>query len=514
MLVKIASTIGSLTFLSRVLGYIRDLLFAKYFGASLISDAFLVAFKLPNLFRRLFAEGAMNSAFVPVVSGIQSQKGGFEATMFMSKVLSITFLGLLPLVIIVEISMPILIHLIAPGFNNDPQKFNLTILLSRITFPFLIFISLSSLIGGFLSTINRFAAMAFTPIILNLTIIFTLLYFNSINYIGSQLTIVAAYAISLAGIFQLLWLVFHLYRNSVSLKLKYLFNRKIFEITEPTKRLFKLFLPAVIGNGIYQLNLLVDMILASTLPSGSISFLYFSDRINQLPLGVLGISISTALLPMLSKQIKENLISKYQKTANECIILCLIVSVPATFGIFLISDYIIELLFVRGEFSVNDAKLTGMSLRALCIGLPAFILIKVLSVIFFSREDTRTPVLVGFFSLLVNLFFNLLLIKKYNHVGLALATSISAWVNVAILYYILKKREIISFKRNIIEVLLKSIMSSILMFYLLRYFMYKYMIIGSFLAKLSFLSIVVASGIILYVFLLYILKTSYLKVKR
>ena len=153
-------------------------------------------------------------------------------------------------------------------------------------------------------------------------------------------------------------------------------------------------------------------------------------------------------------------------------------------------------------------------MKALCIGLPAFILIKVLSVIFFSREDTRTPVLVGFFSLLVNLFFNLLLIKKYNHVGLALATSISAWVNVTILYYILKKREIISFKRNIIEILLKSIMSSILMFYLLRYFMYKYMIIGSFLAKLSFLSIVVASGIILYVFLLYILKTSYLRVKR
>ena len=514
MILKIASTIGSLTFLSRILGYFRDFLFAKYFGASFISDSFFVAFKLPNLFRRLFAEGAMNSAFVPVLSGIQVKKGGFEATIFLTKILSITFLALLPLVILIEIFMPLLINIIAPGFNESPEKFNLTVLLSRITFPFLIFVSLSSLIGGFLSTINKFAAMAFTPVILNLTIIFTLLYFGSFNIIGYELTIFCAYAISFAGILQLIWLIFHLYKNGVLLKFKYFYNKKILEITEPTKKLFKLFLPAVVGNGIYQLNLLIDMVLASTLPSGSISYLYFSDRINQLPLGVLGISISTALLPLLSKQLKEKKISQSKKTMNECLMLCFLISIPATFGIFLVSDHLLEILFVRGEFSLNDARLTGMSLRALCLGLPAFILIKVLSVIFFSREDTKTPVKVGFIALLANLFFNLLLIDEYKHVGLAFATSISAWLNVIILYFILRKRGVIELKKNTIEILFKSLLSSVLMYFLLNKAIHKYLIADSFLAKFSLLGIIIMFGVILYIFLLYLLRTSYLKIKR
>lgn len=514
MIIKIASTIGSLTFISRILGYFRDLLFAKYFGAGLVSDSFFVAFKLPNLFRRLFAEGAMNSAFIPVISGIQINEGKASATKFLCKILIITFSILLPLVIVVNIFMPILVHLIAPGFDSNLEKFNLTVLLSRITFPFLIFVSLSSLIGGFLSTLNKFAAMAFTPVILNLIMIFTLSYSGSNNFTSREITIYVAYSISIAGLIQFCWLIYNLKKNEIYLRIKFFLSRKIFSLTEPTKKLFKIFLPAVVGNGIYQINLLIDMVLASTLSSGSISYLYFSDRINQLPLGVLGISISTALLPLLSRQIKQEKVQDSQNTMNECVILCFVVSIPAAFGIFMISYPLLDLLFVRGEFTSSDAQMTNMSLKALCIGLPAFILIKVLSVIFFSREDTKTPVKVGFFSMLINLTLNLILIKDYQHVGLALATSISAWFNVLILYLILRKKKIMKLKKKTVEILFKSLISATIMYLLLKNLIYKYLITDDFLAKFSFLSMIILLGAFVYFALMYLFKVPYLKSKR
>lgn len=302
MFLKIFSIIGSLTFLSRLLGYFRDFFIAKLLGAGLVSDAFFVSFKLPNLFRRLFAEGSLNSAFIPILTGIKEKKGKIEASKFLSEIFSLTLIILLLLVIIFEILMPLIISFIAPGFGENPDKYELTINLSRLTFPFLLFICLSSLIGGFLNTIGKFAAMAFIPVILNLSML-SVLFFFSVNYDSKQMiSIFLSASISIAGIIQLVWLFINLKKNHVNLYIKF---RNLFKISPDIKKLIILFLPAVIGNGVYQLNLVIDMVLASTLVNGSISFLYFADRVTQLPLGVIGIALSTALLPILSTQIKK-----------------------------------------------------------------------------------------------------------------------------------------------------------------------------------------------------------------
>ena len=303
MFLKIISILGSLTFLSRILGYLRDLLIAKIIGAGLVSDAFFISFKLPNLFRRLFGEGAMNSAFIPVISGIKSKFGKNKSDEFFSLIFSSLLIFLLILLIIAEIFMPFIVKLIAPGFTDDPKKFVLTVDLSRLTFPFVFFICLTSLAGAYLNTLGRFAAMALTPIILNLTIIFCLLIFLRTN----DKVIVSNYlslSISVAGLIQLLWIIFSLKRSSINLKFLSFQNSAFKNRKKEIKSFLILLAPAIIGNGAYQINLLIDMILASTLPDGSISYLYFADRVNQLPLGVLGIAISTALLPILSQHVK------------------------------------------------------------------------------------------------------------------------------------------------------------------------------------------------------------------
>ena len=328
MFLKIISILGSLTFLSRILGYLRDLLIAKIIGAGLVSDAFFISFKLPNLFRRLFGEGAMNSAFIPVISGIKSKFGKNKSDEFFSLIFSSLLIFLLILLIIAEIFMPFIVKLIAPGFTDDPDKFILTVDLSRLTFPFVFFICLTSLAGAYLNTLGRFAAMALTPIILNLTIIFCLLIFLRTN----DKVIVSNYlslSISVAGLIQLLWIIFSLKRSSINLKFLSFQNSAFKNRKKEIKNFLILLAPAIIGNGAYQINLLIDMILASTLPDGSISYLYFADRVNQLPLGVLGIAISTALLPILSKHVKERNVIEANASISESIKFGIYFSVPA-----------------------------------------------------------------------------------------------------------------------------------------------------------------------------------------
>ncbi len=459
MFFKIFSIIGSLTFLSRLLGYFRDFFIAKLLGAGLVSDAFFVAFKLPNLFRRLFAEGSLNSAFIPVLAGVREKKGRNEASNFLSKIFSITLVFLLFLVIFFEIMMPFIISMISPGFNEDSEKYELTIYLARLTFPFLLFICLSSLIGGFLNTVGKFAAMAFIPVILNLTML-TVLFFFSFNEDSKQtISLFLSASISLAGIIQLIWLVLNLKKNHFNLNFKI---KNLFKISPEIKKLAKLFIPAVFGNGVYQLNLLVDMILASTLVHGSISYLYFADRVNQLPIGVIGIALSTALLPILSTQIKKKEYKEANFTINNCLQIGIIFVLPCVIGILTLSNQIIEILFVRGEFSNEDGLSTSLALTAFSFGLPAFILIKILAANFFAREDTRTPVKVALVAVIINLILNLILIKYYLHVGLAIATSISAWVNCLLLFFILKKRQFIKINKDTLNVFIKCSFASIL----------------------------------------------------
>ena len=460
MFFRIISILGSMTFVSRILGYIRDLLIAKIIGAGLISDSFFVAFKLPNLFRRLLAEGSMNSAFIPVISGIKGKKNADE---FFSKVFSGLVVILFFLLIIFEIFMPLIIKIIAPGFSENQNKYLLTIDFSRLAFPFVFFVCLTSLMGAYLNTLGKFAAMAATPILLNLTMILFLLIFSRNNgdeiYISSMLS----FSISFAGIVQFIWLIYNLKKNNILLKLKFLQFFKFRKFSNNSKRLLSLLIPAIIGNGAYQLNLLIDMILASTLPDGSISYLYYADRINQLPLGVLGIAISTALLPMLSLQIKEKDFKGANKSISTAINFGLILSLPAAAGLFVLSNEVISFLFLRGAFDIYDSNSTSNALVALSLGLPAFIMIKILVVPFFANEDTKTPIRISIISMVINLCLNLILIKKFLHVGLAMATSISAWANAFILLFILIYRKIVVIDRTTVNVFLKVVICTFLM---------------------------------------------------
>ena len=515
MLFKIISIVGSLTFLSRILGYFRDLLIARVIGAGLISDCFFVAFKLPNLFRRILGEGAMNAAFIPVVSGVRTKSGNKSADVFFSNIFSFLLVALLAFVLILEILMPLIITLIAPGFSDNPEKFNHSINLTRLTFPFVLFICLTSLMGAYLNTLGKFASMAVTPIILNLSLIFTLLiFFKSENLFLISSTL--SFAVSIAGIIQVIWMYYNIRRNKSKLSINFSFL-KTFKSDKEITKFFKLLLPAILGNGAYQINLLIDMILASTLPDGSISFLYYADRVNQLPLGVLGIAIGTALLPVLSSQVKKNQKKEAEKSISKAIKFGILFSIPAFFGLLIFSENIISFLFFRGAFEYKDVQATSSALIALCCGLPAFIMIKILVIPFFANEDTKTPIKISLFCMSINLILNLILIREFLHVGLAISTSVSAWINFILLFYILNKNLNYSFDISIFKVFLKVSLASLTMSYIVLK-TYEFMI-NNFemytLYNTNFILILcIIFGIIIYSVLMYFLGIKELEINK
>ena len=515
MLFKIISIVGSLTFLSRILGYFRDLLIARVIGAGLISDCFFVAFKLPNLFRRILGEGAMNAAFIPVVSGVRTKSGNKSADAFFSNIFSFLLVALLAFVLILEIFMPLIITLIAPGFSDNPEKFNHSINLTRLTFPFVLFICLTSLMGAYLNTLGKFASMAVTPIILNLSLIFTLLiFFKSENLFLISSTL--SFVVSIAGIIQVIWMYYNIRRNKSKLSINFSFL-KTFKSDKEITKFFKLLLPAILGNGAYQINLLIDMILASTLPDGSISFLYYADRVNQLPLGVLGIAIGTALLPVLSSQVKKNQKKEAEKSISKAIKFGILFSIPAFFGLLIFSENIISFLFFRGAFEYKDVQATSSALIALCCGLPAFIMIKILVIPFFANEDTKTPIKISLFCMSINLILNLILIREFLHVGLAISTSVSAWINFILLFYILNKNLNYSFDISIFKVFLKVSLASLTMSYIVLK-TYEFMI-NNFemytLYNTNFILILcIIFGIIIYSALMYFLGIKELEINK
>ena len=515
MLFKIISIVGSLTFLSRILGYFRDLLIARVIGAGLISDCFFVAFKLPNLFRRILGEGAMNAAFIPVVSGVRTKSGKKSADAFFSNIFSFLLVALLAFVLILEIFMPLIITLIAPGFSDNPEKFNHSINLTRLTFPFVLFICLTSLMGAYLNTLGKFASMAVTPIILNLSLIFTLLiFFKSENLFLISSTL--SFVVSIAGIIQVIWMYYNIRRNKSKLSINFSFL-KTFKSNKEITKFFKLLLPAILGNGAYQINLLIDMILASTLPDGSISFLYYADRVNQLPLGVLGIAIGTALLPVLSSQVKKNQKKEAEKSISKAIKFGILFSIPAFFGLLIFSENIISFLFFRGAFEYKDVQATSSALIALCCGLPAFIMIKILVIPFFANEDTKTPIKISLFCMSINLILNLILIREFLHVGLAISTSVSAWINFILLFYILNKNLNYSFDISIFKVFLKVSLASLTMSYIVLK-TYEFMI-NNFemytLYNTNFILILcIIFGIIIYSALMYFLGIKELEINK
>jgi putative peptidoglycan lipid II flippase len=430
-LLKSTATIGVYTLISRVLGFVRDMTIASGLGASMLSDAFLVAFKLPNFLRRLFAEGAFNSAFVPQYAGMMATEGGDKAKRFASEAMSFLLLVLFIVSGVLIAAMPWFMHILAPGFASNPEKFDLTIALTRITMPYILFISLVSLLGGILNSSGKFAAVAATPIIMNLCLII-------IPFLIEDLTPNGAYALAIAvmvsGVLQWLWLVYFCAKQGLLPKLQ----RP--RLSPDVKKLMLLMAPVALGAGVAQINLVVDMILASYFGHG-VSYLYFADRINELPLAVIGIALGTALLPMLSKQIREGKREEAYASQNRALELGLFLSLPAAVAIAMMAQPIITVMFERGAFSEHDTLQTYRALVAFSLGLPAFILIKILAPGFFANEDTKTPFKIATLCVVLNLVLNLILMIPLAHVGMALATSIAAWVNVLLMLMILKKRE-------------------------------------------------------------------------
>jgi len=429
-LVKSTATIGGYTLLSRLLGFARDVTIASSLGASFLSDAFFVAFKLPNFLRRLFAEGAFNSAFVPMFAGMLAVEGEEKAKSFAGEAMSFLLLILLIVTGLFILFMPWLMFILAPGFSDDPEKFDLTVTLTRITMPYIIFISLVSLLGGILNSSDRFAAVAATPVIMNLCLIIIPFFIGPLTPTGAH---ALAVAVMLSGIAQWGWLVYFCRKRGMLPKLV----RP--RLTPEVRKLLLLIAPAALGAGVAQINLFIDLIIASQFDSG-VSYLYYADRINELPLAVIGIAVGTALLPMLSRLVREGNHEEATRRHNRAIELSLFLCLPAAVALVVIAEPIITVIYQRGAFGMMDTVATYRALIAFAIGLPAFILVKIISPAFYAHHDTKTPVKVAMFCIFINLVFNLLLMIPLRHVGMALATSIAGWVNVILMTVILMRR--------------------------------------------------------------------------
>ena len=465
-LLSSASLFSFFTLISRVLGYVRDILIAIFLGASIFADVFFVAFRLPNTFRRLFAEGTFNAAFIPSYTSakFEDKKKGKK---FADDVLSSLLLILLFIVTLAEIFTPYLIYLIAPGFLEDQIKFNMAVELTRITFPFLLFVSLSSFFAGILNSNNKFAAAAAAPIILNIVLISSLIlsFIFELNY-TKQLS----YGVTIAGIIQLLFLIYitkKYYEPSIN------FN---FKLSSKVKFFFKKLLPSVLSSGVTQINILVGTIIAS-FQSGAVSYLYYADRVYQINLAIAGIAVGTVSLPALAKAFKMKNFKKISDIQTKSFELSLLFSIPASFGLIIASNEIVNALFGYGSFSLKDVEMTADALIYFGYGVPAFALIKILSNFFFARDNTKTPFYISTFIVFINILISVSFFNKIGFIIIPIATSISAWIGVFIYIYILNSKKFLLLKNqltiNFIKISISTvIMSSILLFCLDKFVSY------------------------------------------
>lgn len=424
-LIKAMATVAGLTGLSRIAGFTRDILTAGILGAGPISDAFFVALKLPNLFRRVTAEGAFTVAFVPLYSETMEKEGEGAASRFAGNAFSLMLWALLFFTAIAMIVMPWLISLIAPGFSDDPVRYDAAVELSRITFPYLLMMSLTALMGGILNAHNRFAPFASAPILFNLSLITALLLSDQFETAGHAM----AYGVFGAGILQFLLLLFFVRRHGFGFRLQRpRFSPRI-------KKLFKLMVPTTISAGVMQINLFADMIIASFLSAGAISYLYYADRLNQLPLGMVGIAVGTALLPMLSKAIAAENDKEAGHLFNRALEVCLLLALPAATGLFVIAQPVITTLFQHGEFTADDASMTARVLTAYAVGMPAYIFVKVYSTAYWARQDAVSPMKASIIATLFNITLSIYLVTQtaFGVAGIALATAIAGWLQIVLL---------------------------------------------------------------------------------
>jgi len=425
-------TVGGWTMVSRVLGFARDMLIAAVLGAGPMADAFFVALKLPNLFRRLFGEGAFNAAFVPAFSGALAVQGPQVAKQLAERMAALMTLWLAGIVILGLIFMPQIMYALAPGFAADPEKFALAVSLTRITFPYLLLICLTALVSGVLNGLDRFAAAAAAPIFFNLLSMAALVLLAPFTATPAH---ALAWGVTISGVVQLgfvLWACAH-----AGFALHFL---RPPQLAPDVQQVLRKMIPGVLGAGVTQLNLAVDVIIASLLPAGAVSFLYYADRVAQLPLGVIGAAIGTAMLPLLSRQVRAGESLSAHRTMSRAAELSLLLCLPAALGLAAAGAPIIDVLFVRGAFTAEAAHATAAALGAYAIGLPAYVLVKVFAPGFFARGDTATPVKVGFAAVAINLGLNLALSFWLAYVGVALATALAAWFNAIMLGWLLYRR--------------------------------------------------------------------------
>lgn len=430
-LLRSSAVVGVMTMLSRVLGLIRDVVVASYFGASSSADAFFVAFKIPNFLRRLFAEGAFAQAFVPVLSEYRSQRD-FYAVQHLVNAVAGTLGGVLVFVTALAVlGAPVLTALFAPGFYmGDSAKFQLAAEMLRITFPYLLLISLTAFAGAVLNSYERFAVPAFTPVLLNVSLIGSAIFLSPFF---DPPVLALAWGVMIAGVVQLVFQLPFMARLR-------LLPKPVWGWSDPgVRRIMKLMVPALFGVSVTQINLLLDTVLASFLQTGSVSWLYYSDRLVELPLGVFGIAIATVILPGLSRKHAEKSNEHFSSTLNWAMQMVLLIGIPAAVALFILSEPMLITLFHYGALTDRDVMMAAMSLRAYACGLLAFMLIKVLATGYFSRQDTKTPVKIGIQAAVANMVFNLILIGPLAHVGLAAATALSAFMNAGLLLYGLLK---------------------------------------------------------------------------
>tara|TARA_Y100000590_G_C15748487_1_gene1023128 strand:+ start:544 stop:2088 length:1545 start_codon:yes stop_codon:yes gene_type:complete len=501
-LFKSVFTVGFYTLISRILGFIRDIFIASYLGSTVIADAFFVAFRIPNYFRRIFAEGAFSAAFIPIFSGLTNRSNqAKQAKIFVDHTLSILFFSIVIIAVLFHFMMPYVIRGLAPGFLDNTEAYEISLHFARIVFPYLLFVALVAMFSSITNTYNRFAFGAFAPALLNITFIGCLIFLSPLVATPGH---ALSYGVIIGGILQFSLMYFAIYR------LGFLPRVVLPKISNNISKFLKLLFPGMLGAGAIQLNIIVGTIIASFLPTGSISHLYYADRINQLPLAIFGIAMGVALLPTLSNYIKKGLgEKKIFNIQNRSLEFAVVISLPATFGIILLAEMIIKIFFEHGEFTTIDSYYTSRALILFAIGLPAYILIKVMNPSFFAREDTKTPLYVSLICVIINIIFSLFLIKYLRETGIALATSIAAWVNVILLFIILKKRKFIKLDQKIKNNLIKILFAAIIMgltTYLIRNLFYMFLNSDNVVIGGLFLMIVIAISITVFTSTIFMLK--------
>lgn len=471
-LMKAMATVAGLTGLSRIAGFVRDVLTAAIMGAGPVADAFFVALKLPNLFRRVTAEGAFSVSFVPLYTEALEKEGEEKADEFAGNAFSMMLVILGLFTAIAMAAMPYVIYVIAPGFHDDPVRYGLAVELSRVTFPYLLLMSCTALLGGVLNAHDRFAPFAAAPIFFNLTLVFSLLFIAPVAQTPGH---AMAYGVFAAGILQfgLLWMAVK--RAGLPFRLR----RPHFNVR--MKKLFRLMGPGAIGAGVMHINLFADLIIASMLTTGSISYLYYADRINQLPLGMVGIAVGTALLPMLSRKIAAGEKEEARQLFNRALEVCFFLTLPAAVGMFMVSFPIIVTLFEHGAFDREASRMTTLVLTAYAGGVPAYVGVKVLSTTFWAKQDTTTPVKVSIAATLYNVICSLwlALIMGYGVFGIAVSTAIAGWIQFGALRFFLRghedarldKRFYISFGKILVSCALMAVYLAVAKSALREYYM-------------------------------------------